>query len=79
MTTLEQRRPAYDMLEDLPSDIRGRRLAYHEYAESPADEADYGMSDDDLDDGDRRCLLRCRTRASADRHRLDLEPSEPQS
>lgn len=49
LTTLDPRRPARDMLEDLLSGIRGCWLVYREYAERPADPAD-DMSDDELDD-----------------------------
>jgi hypothetical protein len=63
LTTLDPRRPARDMLEDLLSGIRGCWLLYQEYADIPdaqveasdsvdSDDEDHdvGMSDDELDD-----------------------------
>jgi hypothetical protein len=79
LTTLDPRRPARDMLEDLLSGIRGCWLLYPACAESPAD-ADDEMSDDELDDAiDAAFCEAVRARATADRQRLDLEPPPPQS
>jgi hypothetical protein len=79
LTTLDPRRPARDMLEDLLSGIRGCWLLYQEYAEMPSDLTDEDgesqTSDDDLDDAiDAAFCDAVRTRAAADRSRLDLEP-----
>jgi hypothetical protein len=79
LTTLDPRRPARDMLEDLLSGIRGCWLLYQEYAEIPGDLTDEDdesqTSDDDLDDAiDAAFCDAVRTRAAADRSRLDLEP-----
>jgi hypothetical protein len=79
LTTLDPRRPARDMLEDLLSGIRGCWLLYQEYAEVPGDlpdeDDDTQPSDEDLDDAvDAAFRDAVRTRAAADRSRLDLEP-----
>jgi hypothetical protein len=77
LTTLDPRRPARDMLEDLLSGIRGCWLLYQEYAEVPgaAADDDDDVSDDDLDDEiDAAFCAAVRARASANRYRLDLEP-----
>ena len=72
LTTLDPRRPARDMLEDLLDGIRGCWLVYHEYAEQPA-----GLQDDVTDDDgtkiDTAFNNEVRARAFADRHRLNLE------
>jgi hypothetical protein len=79
LTTLDPRRPARDMLEDLLSGIRGCWLLYQEYAETPGDltdeDDDTQTSDDELDDAiDAAFGDAVRARAAADRSRLDLEP-----
>jgi hypothetical protein len=76
LTTLDPRRPARDMLEDLLSGIRGCWLLYQEYAETPGDLADDdAMSHDELDDAiDEAFCDAVRSRAASDRYRLDLEP-----
>ena len=78
LTTLDPRRPARDMLEDLLSGIRGCWLLYQEYAPTPdgvIDEDDTQPPDDDLDDAiDAAFRDAVRARAAADRSRLDLEP-----
>ena len=78
LTTLDPRRPARDMLEDLLSGIRGCWLLYQEYAETPGGptdedgaEDDSGMSDDAIDAAFCDAV---RGRAAVDRYRLDLEP-----
>ncbi|GIJ12865.1 hypothetical protein ACFFMR_18230 [Micromonospora andamanensis] len=73
LTTLDPRRPARDMLEDLLDGIRGCWLVYHEYAEQPADPQD-DVTDDERDDEiDTAFNNEVRARAFADRHRLNLE------
>jgi hypothetical protein len=76
LTTLDPRRPARDMLEDMLSGIRGCWLLYQEYAETPGDLADDdAMSHDELDDAiDEAFCDAVRARAASDRYRLDLEP-----
>jgi hypothetical protein len=70
LTTLDPLRPARDMLDDLLSGIRGCWLLYQEYAEPSDDE----VSDEELDDEiDTTFRNEVRVRASADRHRLDLQ------
>jgi hypothetical protein len=73
LTTLDPLRPARDMLEDLLSGIRGCWLLYQEYAE-PFTDAGNEVSDDELDDEiDTAFRNKVRARASAARHRLDLQ------
>ncbi|WP_204037115.1 hypothetical protein [Micromonospora qiuiae] len=73
LTTLDPRRPARDMLEDLLDGIRGCWLVYHEYAEQPASPRD-DVTDDEWDDEiDTAFNNEVRARAFADRHRLNLE------
>jgi hypothetical protein len=80
LTTLDPRRPARDMLEDLLSGIRGCWLLYQEYADTPdelTDDGDGGgdpdSADGELDDAiDTAFCAAVRARATADRHRLDL-------
>lgn len=77
LTTLDPRRPARDMLEDLLSGIRGCWLLYREYAETPEGLADddSGMSEDELDDAiDAAFCDAVQSRAAVDRYLLDLEP-----
>lgn len=79
LTTLDPGRPARDTLEDLLSGIRGCWLLYQEYAEIPGDltdeDEDTQSSDEDPDDAiDTAFRSAVRTRAAADRSRLDLEP-----
>lgn len=80
---MDPRRPARDMLEDLLSRIRGCLLLYHEYTDLPADEDDADLSDEDgdvafdeeADDAiDTAFRDAVRARATAERHRLDMEP-----
>jgi hypothetical protein len=79
LTTLDPRRPARDMLEDLLFGIRGCWLLYQEYAETPGnpnnEDDDREMPDNDLDDAiDVTFCDAVRARAAAARNRLDLEP-----
>ena len=67
------------MLEDLLSGIRGCWLLYREYAQTSVhltgEDDDTEISDEDLDDAiDAAFCDAVRTRAAADRSRLDLEP-----
>jgi hypothetical protein len=69
LTTVDPLRPARDMLEDLLAGIHGCLLVYREYADLNDD-----LSDDEVGD-EVETVFRdeVRARASADRHRLDLE------
>jgi hypothetical protein len=69
LTTVDPLRPARDMLEDLLAGIHGCLLVYREYADLNDD-----LSDDELGDEVETAFRdEVRARASADRHRLDLE------
>jgi hypothetical protein len=74
LTTLDPRRPARDMLEDLLSGIRGCWLLYHEYADTSADPDGDEVTDEELDEEiDAAFRDAVRARAAAARHRLDLD------
>ncbi|MFY1694232.1 MULTISPECIES: hypothetical protein [unclassified Solwaraspora] len=78
LTTLNPRRPARDMLEDLLSGIRGCWLLYQEYAEIPGDPTDEDddtqTSNGDLDDAiDAGFCDAVRARAAGARQRLNLD------
>ena len=68
LTTLDPRRPAPDMLEDLIAGIHGCRLLYTEYADLP--DTDDDPDDEFYEQTTAAFVTAVRERAAADHHRL---------